>query len=103
MTIDEAIEHCKEIARECELGEKPMVCAQEHWQLAEWLEELKTLKMQNMKTLDEIIRVMSNCYGEKSCYMCPHNDDLGCDINWSNEIIPDALYYLKEYKEMRDK
>lgn len=41
MTLDEAIEHCKEIARECELGEKPTVCAEEHWQLAEWLQSLK--------------------------------------------------------------
>lgn len=98
MTIDEAIEYCKEIAKDCELGETSTVCAQAHWQLAEWLEELKVLKTRNMKTLDQIIRVMSNCYSEKSCDMCPYNDNLGFDINWSN-----ILYYLKEYKEMQDK
>ena len=35
MKIEEAIEHCKEKARECE-GQ----CGQDHKQLAEWLAEL---------------------------------------------------------------
>ena len=38
MTLDEAIDHAREIAGGC--GE----CADEHRQLAEWLEELKALK-----------------------------------------------------------
>ena len=37
MTIDEAIRHCEEKAREMGCTE----CAQEHWQLAAWLRELK--------------------------------------------------------------
>lgn len=49
MTIDEAIEHCEEIAQDCELGEKPTVCADEHRQLAEWLKELKEYQSQNQK------------------------------------------------------
>lgn len=40
MTIDEAIEHCKEQAKFCSIQE----CSEEHLQLAEWLEELKKLK-----------------------------------------------------------
>ncbi|MCQ2016780.1 hypothetical protein [Clostridium butyricum] len=41
MTIDEAIEHCYEIAKEQEYcGE----CAQQHLTLAIWLEELKELR-----------------------------------------------------------
>lgn len=38
MTLDEAINHCKEKAEGCS------ECAEEHRQLAEWLEELKTLR-----------------------------------------------------------
>ena len=49
MTIDEAIEHCEEIAQDCELGEKPTVCADEHRQLAEWLRELKEYKTKNQE------------------------------------------------------
>lgn len=40
MTLREAIEHCKE--KSC----GNTVCAQEHKQLAEWLEELKELRSQ---------------------------------------------------------
>lgn len=38
MTIEEAIEHCKERAQGCSL------CAEEHAQLARWLEELVQLR-----------------------------------------------------------
>ena len=38
MTLDEAIQHCYEKARGCD------ACANEHLQLALWLEELKLLR-----------------------------------------------------------
>ncbi len=38
MSLDEAIEHCYEQAKGCDL------CANEHYQLALWLEELKELR-----------------------------------------------------------
>lgn len=41
MTINEAIEHCKDIAD----NEKCEECALEHKQLAEWLIELKNLRV----------------------------------------------------------
>ena len=52
MTLDEAIEHCKEVAEEKENEGKLLCeskgasteclnCAKEHRQLAKWLEELK--------------------------------------------------------------
>ena len=44
MTLEEAIKHCEEIAKECELRERTTVCAEEHYQLAEWLKELKVIK-----------------------------------------------------------
>ena len=37
MTLDEAIQHCHEVAESCENKE----CALNHEQLANWLEELK--------------------------------------------------------------
>lgn len=52
MTLDEAIKHCEEKAKEirkaneemptdCKLSESLCECAEEHEQLAEWLKELK--------------------------------------------------------------
>ena len=57
LTIDEAIEHCKEVARK-EKGKLLKIgdiyacskCAEEHEQLAEWLEELK----RSRKEIDEL-------------------------------------------------
>ena len=51
MTLDEAIQHCKEVANEeksklLKVGEEYICseCVEEHEQLAEWLEELKELR-----------------------------------------------------------
>jgi hypothetical protein len=51
MTLDEAIQHAKDVANEeksklLKVGEKYVCskCAEEHEQLAEWLEELKEYK-----------------------------------------------------------
>lgn len=41
MTLDEAIEHAKEVSR---LGICSVRCAKQHEQLAIWLQELKNLK-----------------------------------------------------------
>jgi len=44
MTLDEAIQHCYEdVKKEKACGNKD-TCADEHLQLAQWLEELKRLK-----------------------------------------------------------
>lgn len=40
MTLDDAIAHAKQIAADTECKE----CAEDHCQLAEWLEELKSLR-----------------------------------------------------------
>lgn len=40
MTLEEAIEHCEEVAK-ITCGE----CAKEHLQLAEWLKELRERRM----------------------------------------------------------
>ena len=43
MTLDNAIEHCNDVANSC----KNKSCANDHLQLAEWLMELKKLKEEN--------------------------------------------------------
>ena len=44
MTLDEAIQHCKEVAIEYEAKGECYECGKEHRQLAEWLEDYKRLK-----------------------------------------------------------
>ena len=48
MTLDDAIDHCKEVASKEDGGCK-VACAEDHRQLAEWLVELKLLRNENMK------------------------------------------------------
>ena len=43
MTLDQAIEHCEEVASKKWVN-GCIECASEHEQLAEWLKELKRLK-----------------------------------------------------------
>lgn len=43
MTLDQAIQHCYEVAE----NEQCYACAEEHLQLAEWLEELKYYREKN--------------------------------------------------------
>lgn len=45
MTLDEAIKHCKDKYEE--LKNKCIVCANNHKQLEEWLEELKIYREKN--------------------------------------------------------
>lgn len=51
MTLDEAIDHAKEVAKRCDK------CGEEHKQLAEWLEELKQYrKLGTVEKLEKIVR-----------------------------------------------
>lgn len=70
MTLDEAIKHCEEKAREirqandempsdCKLSKGLMECACEHEQLAEWLKELKNYRLR---------------FGENNCSKCKHHN-----------------------------
>jgi len=45
MTLDQAIEHCYEVAE----NEQCYDCAEQHLQLAEWLEELKNYRERDKK------------------------------------------------------
>lgn len=56
MTLDEAIEHAEFMGKNIKCEE----CAREHFQLAEWLKELKEYKNKQMKTTAQYIH-------ERSC------------------------------------
>ena len=66
MTLDEAIAHAREVAEEqrkaCDLAwiwdnpDNIKKCAEEHDQLAEWLEELKFLKQWKSDIMEEFCR-----------------------------------------------
>ena len=70
MTLDEAIKHCEEKAREirkvndempsdCKLSKGLMECACEHEHLAEWLKELQSFRLR---------------FGENKCVECKFSD-----------------------------
>ena len=68
MTIDEAIQHCEDKAHELGCTE----CAQEHYQLAGWLRELKFRRKQQLKS-DAIRWRADNAACEKSLVICRGN------------------------------
>ena len=69
MTIDEAIEHAKEVARTCDDSE----CAAEHMQLAEWLRQARgatkaarwyTARIGELEDKNDKLRELVRKYGE---------------------------------------
>ena len=87
MDIQEAIEHCKEVSRKNRKNNvrntivipnhwiSSAHCAEEHEQIAEWLEELKQYKQ--LGTLDEVREAVEKQKRKKPCasnrcYVCPH-------------------------------
>lgn len=91
MTLDEAIQHCEEVAEKqdklCEISvterakEQNSKCASERRQLAEWLKELKTYREQSGDAIsrDELLKAMDTWdkfgYTETGCFVRePKND-----------------------------
>lgn len=74
MTLDEAIAHAREVAEEqrkaCDLAwvwdnpDNIKKCAEEHEQLAEWLEELKFLKQWKPDIMDSFCKYDVNSFEE---------------------------------------
>ena len=92
MTLDEAIAHAREVAEEqrkaCDLAwvwdnpDNIKKCAEEHDQLAEWLEELKFLKQWKSDIMDSFCKYDVNSFEELV-------------TNTRNKAIDD---FVKEYK-----
>ena len=107
MTIDEAIAHAREVADEqresCNLAwvwdnqENIKKCAEEHEQLAEWLEELKALKdgsipiihgKEELKLHDNRIRnkAVDDFANRLSSKIKYEIDDCADELRWIEEI-----------------
>ena len=69
MTVDEAIQHCYDVANKlCD------ECGEEHLQLAKWLEELKRMKQENTK-LKRLLKLAvedMKC-NQFVCNLCKHS------------------------------
>ena len=106
MTIEEAIEHCKEQAEKLRMANDYgcVECATEHEQLAEWLVELKQrreaeisekpktnadLICQTMNA-EELLKVIGT-----GCYRCIYNNG-ECDNGYSEGCITGNLEWLKQ-------
>lgn len=83
MTLEEAIIHSREVARE-KRTEGCIECAKEHEQLAEWLEELQTLR----KVYDFVCEYM----GASCCckYDFRHKCDSDCATHWDEFFMKKA-------------
>lgn len=79
MTIDEAIQHCKEVAIEYEAKGECYECGKEHRQLAEWLEDYKELK-EHFDSLPDWLPVWVSCEEampkKDGGYLCVSNGEL---------------------------
>ncbi len=84
MTLEEAIKHAKETAENLrheavncrsigfpEVSPKCISCAEEHEQLAEWLEELKDYK--EGRNTCEFCKHKFRTEYERPCSLCKHN------------------------------
>ena len=130
MTLDEAIKHCEEVAQEQDMKadfetdnqtyimsemerKRYRECADEHWQLAEWLRELKAYKESDWIPCSERLPNRNGCYlvwrphfwgGEKGmpaiCYFDGQNtwhDSYGVDFE--RVLHPDDVTAWKPLPE----
>lgn len=84
MTLDEAIQHCKEVAIEYEAKGDCFECGKEHRQLAEWLEDYKELK-EHQETIDPS--------DERFCEML--NSALRYALGRKSYIVQDTADYIR--------
>lgn len=73
MTLDEAIEHANQVADSYKDTAPACKCAREHRQLAEWLRELRQLRIENAKLREGINAAWRNksCKPDE-CLNCPY-------------------------------
>ena len=99
MTLDEAIAHAREVAEEqrkaCDLAwiwdnpDNIKKCAEEHDQLADWLEELKFLRQWKSDIMDSFCKYDVNSFEELV-------------TNTRNKAIDDFVKNLYKIGEHRD-
>ena len=108
MTLDEAIAHAREVAEEqrkaCDLAwvwdnpDNIKKCAEEHDQLAEWLEELKTIKEEigTDEWIMEHDRLIRNGAIDDFAYKIINLCDDGEFINRFNEFTATTILEIAE-------
>lgn len=108
MTIDEAIKHTKRIAREerfkanfeRKFDTGCVKCAEEHEQLAEWLEELKEYK--ELEEKDLLVKLPCEygtiVYVVGTRCLAGEEPDKGCDSVDCEECIYNKTYIIFERK-----
>ena len=73
MTVDEAIQHCYDVANKlCD------ECGEEHLQLAKWLEELKRIKQENAE-LKRLLKLAAKELTPDICDYCIYNGSKHCE------------------------
>ena len=93
MTLDEAIKHCDEVADYDCYNEKQMKCAEDHWQLANWLKELKRAKELLEATYELLEKQKNNPYVLNLLSETIFYDEAECDGNCLMEDIENLLEF----------
>lgn len=107
MTIDKAIRHSEEVAKRYErmedshddkLREECLQCAADHRQLAEWLTELKELKVAGVQPIDRWISVKDRLPEDDGKYMVWYKGELDiCEFDVESQTFG---YTYDDYDEM---
>lgn len=118
MTLDEAIEHCKKVAKEqenCNVG-----CSLEHRQLAIWLSALKAITENNYSTKDikssnmnKKVSEFVHKYVEEHLDKSDPKQEFEVFVVWQCYILgnakwllsttlPDGMYYEVTYNKVKD-
>ena len=110
MTLNEAIQHCLEVAENCEEQAKQCdsddryerhvmhenaECATEHRQLAEWLKELKEAKRLLKAAMEDMKDVVSS---DSGCRCCKGEEAASCAYIkcWTWRYADEAMKLLEE-------
>lgn len=84
MTLEEAIKHTREVAREKHY-DSCLKCAEEHEQLARWLEELKEVREseKNMEemTIEELYQMLDNVTLSTKFYIIDSSENI---LEWGS-------------------
>ena len=88
MTLEQAIQHCKEVAEQYEaygIETECYECVKEHRQIAEWLEDYKELLTVNTElkrllrlAVDDLDKAIKACETDMLCEICSYEAECNC-------------------------
>lgn len=119
MTLDQAIEHCNEVAKEQErkaqsIGKQLIgsaiakyqnecvECAASHRQLAEWLKELKEAKRLLSLALDDIAWLAEHSIDELGVCSLQRDSCEGCPLNCGDDVLCGWRYQVDVLKILQE-